>query len=162
MQINKNNKEYLKNAMYLAKKNFIDLEGTKTNYGNIIVQPYQLKILYDIFEGGKTFIDLGCGTGNVLNYAYNIGYDVIGIEWNINLINKNHNVIQSDLTKVEPSFWEDIDVIYTYKPLKKGMDEFINKIIKYMKVGAYLITPEYNFIHPFEKIDIFTLKKTII
>jgi 2-polyprenyl-3-methyl-5-hydroxy-6-metoxy-1,4-benzoquinol methylase len=146
MQIKDNNVEYIKFAMQLAKEGLVDLKGTNNNYGNIITQPYHLKVLYDVFEEGMTFIDLGCGAGNVLNYAYNIGYNVEGVEWNKDLINKNHNVIHADITKIDPSVWKNIDVIYTYKPLKKGMDEFINKIIKHMKKGAHLITPEYNLI----------------
>ena len=45
---------------------------------------------FDLFlEGCKSkILDLGCGMGHYSNYMYNKGFDVVGIDFSQNMINK--------------------------------------------------------------------------
>ena len=140
-----NCKEYRLYSMQLGKQGLIDLDNKKEYWGNVLIKDNYLDILYTIYKPNMTFLDLGCGAGNVLKYANNIGYNVTGVEFNKNLIVylKDYNYINEDITKLDEKFFNQFDVIYSYRPLKKEFKNFIDKVIKNMKQDSYLLTPTF-------------------
>lgn len=163
MQIDDNNKEYSQDLMSFSEMNLID-DGDENNFGFIPSLVQYVVQLNDIFEEGMTFIDLGCGPGNVLSYANRIGYDVLGVEWNEDLIKNTkgkYNIIKEDITKLDPKVWSDKDVVYCYVPLRYGYREFVDKIASNMKSGSYLFTPEFfpGDIDGFVRINKYIIKK---
>jgi SAM-dependent methyltransferase len=85
------------------------------------------------YKPGFKFLDIGCGLGNILRLANEIGYKSTGIEINTDL-KKHHNglnVIYGDVLKLNTyNFLRDFDVIYLYRP--------INDIVKSNKLFEIL------------------------
>jgi SAM-dependent methyltransferase len=127
----------------MTKKGLIDnvVNDKSEFFNNIIIDVRFLKDLYKIYQPNLTFLELGCGVGNVLRFAKNIGFKVTGIEINQNLIQDNIEVINMDIQKYPAENYKDYDVIYIYRPLKNGYDDYINLIIDNMKSGSILMTP---------------------
>lgn len=116
----------------------------KSEYWNNVAVDHQfLHPLYNIFKPRMTFIDLGCGVGNVLLFAQNIGYNVTGVELDNELIPyiSEFNHIHSNILDLAPELYKNYDVIYAYMPLKSGFEEYLNLIIDQMNQGSFLITP---------------------
>ncbi len=141
-----NNREYLLFIQYLEFKGLIDKKRNYNFWRNITINSSSLHPLYDIYKPKMKFLDLGCGAGNVLRYSSNIGYDVTGVEFDKNLTKYlgNYSYICQDITKLDKSYFNDFDVIYSYRPLKDTFKDFINIVIQNMKKNAYLLTPTFN------------------
>lgn len=141
-----NNKNYKSFINHITKKKLLDGSKEYENWGNIPIEVEHLEQLYNLYEEGKSFIDLGCGVGNVLRYAKNIGYVTRGIEINTSYKKylKNYNVSFIDITKMDLKELNNYDVVYSYKPLKGEFKEFVKKVKRNMKSGATLITPHFN------------------
>ena len=135
--------DYLLYTESMTKKGLIDnvVNDKSEFFNNIIIDVRFLKDLYKIYQPNLTFLELGCGVGNVLRFAKNIGFKVTGIEINQNLIQDNIEVINMDIQKYPAENYKDYDVIYIYRPLKNGYDDYINLIIDNMKSGSILMTP---------------------
>jgi len=99
-----------------------------------------------------TFLDAGCGIGNIMLLARSAGFDVSGIDLNPDLIELAHYLLDSHVVH-ENSFTLDIanilsynkyntfDVIYYYHPLSdsKLESEFEKKVEDEAKEGAIII-----------------------
>jgi SAM-dependent methyltransferase len=100
-----------------------------------------------------SFLDAGCGVGNMLLIAYSVGFDSLnGIELDEKtarmarkLLKRavkdyTYKIVKADLTKHDK--YKDYDVIYYFRPMhsKEAMIEFLNLLRKNMKVGAIVIT----------------------
>lgn len=146
LPLEENNKNYNYFIKHLSFKKLLDYNKNYNYWGNIPIEVEHLECLYDIYQPGMKFIDLGCGVGNVLRYAKNIGYDVTGIEFNEKFKEHltNYDVLYQDVRKIDFNLLRKFDVIYSYKPLKNDFKEFIEKVKSYMKREAYLITPTFN------------------
>jgi cyclopropane fatty-acyl-phospholipid synthase-like methyltransferase len=145
MKIEENGVDYIKYLNKVRGLNLIDNVDYKEHWGYITAHKDQLGYLYKIYEEGMSFIDLGCGAGNVLRYANNIGYDVTGVDFNDKLLNQieDYKTINEDLRKLDKSIYKNYDVIFSYRPLKEeGFKKYINNVVDNMKVGGYLITPD--------------------
>ena len=146
MQIEDNNKQYQEFLMELGKKGLMYKGSTDTNWGNVPCQSWMLEGLYDIYEPGMNLIDLGCGAGNILNYAKNIGYEVLGVDWDRDILKeleKTHSFIHKDITELDKAFWNSKDIVYCYMPVKSNFKSLLHRISRSMKPGAYLVTPEW-------------------
>lgn len=135
--------DYLLYTESMTKKGLIDnvVNDKSEFFNNIIIDVRFLKDLYKIYQPNLTFLELGCGVGNVLRFAKNIGFKVTGIEIDTNLIQNTEEVINMDILNYPSQNYKNYDVIYIYRPLKNGYDDYINLIIENMKVGSILITP---------------------
>lgn len=143
---NKDNEIYiynqLNNNISFNVEDYIDEEF----WGNIAMGYIYYTVLYPLFDKFKckSIIDLGCGSGNVLRYAKNIGYETTGIDFiDYSDYNKDHKFIQANLKEIDYSILKNYDVIYTAMPLKvgKGFEEYIDEICNNMNIGQYIITP---------------------
>jgi 2-polyprenyl-3-methyl-5-hydroxy-6-metoxy-1,4-benzoquinol methylase len=140
-----NGAEYIKYLNKVRKLDLIDNTQYDTHHGYITAHKDQLAPLYDIFVEGMTFIDLGCGAGNVLKYADNIGYDVTGVDFDKNLLkHAEHKTIHCSFEDIEDDDYKKYDVIYIYRPLKEEqLKVYIEKIKVCMKVGSYIFAPDF-------------------
>jgi len=134
--------EYKNNlADYTA---YIKEMGEKTNIGpNDIIDVKYLRPLYGIFKPEMKFLELGCGGGNVVRFANNIGYKSTGVEINRELTKDlvNVQIINCDIKLLSPYEYQTNDVIYIYSPFNEGFDEYVEMVVDSMKVGAYIMTP---------------------
>ena len=164
MQIEDNNKQYSEALIDFGKRNLISM-GDENNYGFVPTPVTLIEPLNDIFTEGMTLIDLGCGAGNVLTYAKNIGYDVLGVDWNRDILKeleRTHSFIHEDITKIDKSFWADKDVIYCYVPVKSNFKSLLYKVSRSMKPGAYLFTPEWEQDRKgFTRVNQFIIRKNL-
>ena len=145
MNIGNNNRDYINFLNKVRGLGLID-NTDKEYWGYITAHHNQLHCLYGIFKEGMSFVDLGCGAGNVLKYANNIGYEVTGVEFNETLIKylEDYNYYTNDIKNLDKEFYKNYDVIYCYRPLKdEELIIYINKVIEYMGVGNYLVIPNH-------------------
>jgi len=98
------------------------------------------------------FLDAGCGIGNVVLLARNVGCVATGIEYDLRtyrlakkLIDSdsyypNGTIIKGDITTFDK--YGDYDIIYYYQPMNKSelMNQFLEKLSNDMKIGAYIIS----------------------
>ena len=141
-----NSKDYLLYQQYLNEKGVFELSKEMKYWGNLPITSPFLIPLYNIFKKGMNFLDLGCGAGNVLRYANNIGYTVKGIEFNLNLLKYTgeYETEGEDIRNLKESVYGNFDVIYSYKPIKEGFDDYLNKVINNMKTGSFILTPDFH------------------
>jgi uncharacterized UPF0146 family protein len=146
MTLEDNLRDYSINVMSTSKKGLLNLDTSMNYWGNIAAQRDYLIPLYNIFKEGMSMVNLGSGTGSVLRFSKNIGYEVLGVEMDKNLIKHSiePNVIEGNILELESSFFKEFDVIYSYRPLKKEFKEFIDNVIDNMKEGAYIVTPHFS------------------
>lgn len=135
--------DYLLYTESMIQKGLIDNSVDKESkfFNNIIIDVRFLKDFYKIYQPNLTFLELGCGVGNVLRFAKNIGFKVTGLEIDNNLIQDNTEVINMDILNYPSENYKNYDVIYIYRPLKNGYDDYINLIVENMKSGSILVTP---------------------
>ncbi len=117
-------------------------------------QVYQeLKLAWDYLgEGDRrhgpdppAFIDIGCGIGNVLLFAEQVGFDVYGIEkdeYPFYVASKmlgRKRISQDDILDYDS--YGDFDVVYYFCPLTDGtlQKKFELRVENSMKQGAILI-----------------------
>lgn len=145
MNKKENKKEYINKLNKVRALNLID-NSEKDYWGYITAHIDQIECLYDVYQEGMTFLDLGCGAGNVLEYAERIGYDVIGVDFNPELLKYTHcKTVCEDIKKLTKEFYQKFDVIYCYRPLKtKELKEYILSLESKIKPGTILITPDKN------------------
>lgn len=158
-----NNKDY---CDYLICVNSIINNDINLDYwGYIPIPHYDICILYPLYErfNCKTIIDLGCGAGNILRYAKNIGYETTGVDFDdFSLYNKDHIFIQKDIRDLDIITYKQYDVIYIALPLKvgNGFEEYIQIVLDNMLIGQYIITPLYIIEDSrFDRIDQYTFVK---
>lgn len=139
-------KENKKNYENYIKNNRFTYNRDDNNFGYIPLPSAKLKNINDYYEEGFKFLDLGCGPGNILNFANNCGYDVTGVEFDPTFKDslKDFNHLIDDINNLPEEFFSDFDFIYSYVPLKNGFKDFLNKVINNMKVNSYLFIPSYN------------------
>lgn len=117
------------------------------------------KVVFDYLinrtDGDCSFLDAGCGAGNVLLIANSVGFTkVTGIEFDEKTVeiarglikpavcscnDQYYKIIEADITKY--SKYKDYDVIYYFQPIRSegGMSEFLHLLRKNIKVGAVVI-----------------------
>ncbi len=140
----RDNKElYNSYIKYIDSEKITDYSEYPEHWSNIPVNVEWLKFLYRYYKDDMFFVDLGCGSGQVLRFAKNIGYNVEGIDIDdYKELNKELNFKQKDIRKIKSfSKW---DIIYLYEPLKGDhLDSLISKIINTSKEGALIVTINY-------------------
>lgn len=133
---------------------FYDRRGDRNREEEFVAIPFHsviINILFKIiktFPDHKSFLDIGCGKGNILHIARALNLRCEGIEFRTDY---------KDFLKVFPkihykkaqnfNFYNEFDIIYLYRPIKedKPLSELLSIIIKNMKKGAILISPCCNF-----------------
>ena len=140
-----NSADYVEYISYLKEEGVLNYDRVGKYWGNLPIDWSILNPLYEVYEKDFTFLDLGCGAGNVLRYAQNIGYDVTGVEMDKSLFKylEPYNYFSNNIENLSGEFYSNYDVIYSYLPLKEGREDYIRKIIENMKIGAYLMLPFY-------------------
>jgi len=90
------------------------------------------------------FLDAGCGVGNIMLLAGNIGFNAYGLEYNFKTAATakklcGGKIVVADI--VDYPKYDMYDVIYTYVPIRDGdkRDKFCKVLAHSMKIGAYLI-----------------------
>ena len=139
--------EYIEN---LNRLGLIDENNYYTHtsdyWDNTCVDSSLLFPLINIYKDGMSLVDLGCGAGNIMFFSKLIGYKSTGIDYKSKYrhICRLHGDFQlSNIEDIEIKTLNSYDVIYSYRPLRVGFEEFINKVIDNMFEGQYLITPTY-------------------
>jgi len=87
MNESENIDSYVYHLNKLKHANLLSDDRNLSYWGNFPLSPFKLHILYKVYKSGYKFLDLGSGAGQVLNFAKNIGYDVIGVEFDKQLVN---------------------------------------------------------------------------
>jgi len=99
----------------------------------------------------KTFLDIGCGIGNIMLIPYSLGFISHGIEYDKHILEYAlFPVIKKSIKRVSGIYkmdaldfnrYNEYDIIYYYCPMcNRVMEENLEKKIQSeMKVGAYLI-----------------------
>ena len=94
-------------------------------------------------EAPVSFVDIGCGFGNVMLFAEQFGFDVYGIEKDPASIQvaldffEPHRLIHADIRSYDN--YQQFDVIYYFCPLTEGEREFEEFLEDRIKKGAILI-----------------------
>lgn len=110
-----------------------------------------LDILYELYNhmGGHkykhSFLDIGCGIGNIVLLANEIGFDAYGLEYNSKIYNiakriiSSHHIFKGNMTSFKD--YGKYDILYYYLPMADGeaMTKFATKLAKAVKPGAYII-----------------------
>jgi SAM-dependent methyltransferase len=114
-------------------------------WGNIPSGYSQLIFLSRYVGKDYSFFDIGCGAGQVLDFARNIGIDkVSGLEIDNELyqecINNGFDVINGDLINIDLSFLKNFDILYFYCIIKDEslMGLTMQRICDSMKVGSII------------------------
>jgi hypothetical protein len=140
---NLDNIQYIKSIINVSKT--VEESKDLDYWDNIPMSHHEYSILYALWNFKcKRILDIGCGAGNVLRYAKNIGFETTGIDFqDFSPYNLNHTFIHKDLRELDPSFYSQYDIIYIAMPLKigQGFEELIDLIKDNIKVGQYIITP---------------------
>jgi len=108
------------------------------------------KYFYDKNLGHPpTFLDAGCGVGNIMLIADAVGFEASGIDLNPDLIEMAHHLLHNihpepvlDIADIlSYNKYNTFDVIYYFHPLRNGDMErvFEKKVEKEAKVGAIII-----------------------
>ena len=134
------------------------------NYYSFIPLPHFRDLIQDFYETYRklrkktkapTFIDIGCGCGNILVLAQSIGYKIYGIDNDPKCINIARKLCFAGLpTYSERIFrgnilnyngYEKYDVLYYYVPIKeiRLMLKAAKRIHNQMKVGAIIYPVQF-------------------
>lgn len=109
---------------------------------------YTLLRLYHRMESEKgkhKFLDIGCGIGNIVLLAHEIGFDAYGLEYDEKIydiakgiVGKDH-IFLGDMTSFRR--YGEYDVLYYYQPMVNldAMDKFGKRLVRVVKPGAYVI-----------------------
>ena len=149
----------------IDKAKLTDRRRNLSTWGNWPIDCEYLKPLYTIYRPGFKFLDLGCGVGNVLLFANNIGFDVFGVEISEKLCShlSDYNHECNDISNLPSDFYFKFDVIYAYRTLKEGFATYVNEVISLMKPGAFIITPFFDVKNEFVKlVNLWTYQKQLI
>jgi len=138
-----NKKDYEEHLDYLKSQGVFDYRRDKEYWGNIPTPYTMLGELENIYAPSMKLLDLGCGSGQVLRFASNIGFDVTGVEIDASFEKylKDYNYIIEDMRKLPESFYKGFDVVFSYLPLKQGEEDFVQYLIDTVEVGTYLVLP---------------------
>lgn len=114
----------------------------------LIVLLHQIAEIFHNDKGRypESFIDLGCGIGNILIVAKQLGYKVSGVEINPEYVKvcKEHlpddNIVQDDLWTWEPK--EEVDIIFMYKPFHNEdlWTRFIRRLVDLLPDNQYIMS----------------------
>jgi len=106
-----------------------------------------------------SFLDIGCGIGNVVRLAEVIGFSAYGLEYNKKIyeVAKRFVCVPNAIKKgnmLTFKGYHKYDVLYYYQPICSNgiMSNFANKLAREMKVGAYVVPHGSN---PFKDIKSF-------
>ncbi len=149
MEYSKNIKDYNKFIDKLIAKGINNHDPNLTYWGYVISDFSNLFMVNRMFKPGMKFVDLGCGAGNILRFAKNVGYDVTGVEFDKSFKSylKTYKHLIQDMTLLDNDFYKEFDVIYVYRPLKDNLKDYMNTVVSNMKVGAYIISPLDVIVH---------------
>lgn len=92
-------------------------------------------------SGIPSFLDVGCGKGNVLNMANSLGFDITGIEFREKYRScVPYNCFFKCMDAFDYKRYGKHDVIYYYVPIADGvkMTALTTIIVNQMKKGAFL------------------------
>jgi len=106
---------------------------------------YLAEIRHGADEPPPTFLDIGCGIGNVLLFAEQVGFDVYGIEKDqypfhvASAMLGKSRISQDDILNYDR--YRDFDVVYYFCPLTDGtmQKQFEHQVEDTMRKGAILI-----------------------
>jgi len=92
-----------------------------------------------------SFLDIGCGIGNIVLLARKVGFDAYGLEYNEKIYDiakrflGESRIFKGDMTSFRD--YDKYDVLYYYIPIEDGnvMESFAAKLAKAVKPGAYII-----------------------
>lgn len=146
---------------YKIRSNYRSRKGTM-HYGFVPSSTEEvLEVLFELYYymGGHShqhsFLDIGCGIGNIVLLAHKVGFDAYGLEYNKKIydvakrfmgknssMSKNH-IFKGDMTCFRN--YSKYDVLYYYVPIINAavMHKFITKLSKAVKPGAYIIPQGY-------------------
>ena len=132
-----------------SKKSFIDriyqiVKGYTLNKKLALINSFQIE--------GKNLLDIGCGTGDFLVNCKKGGWNIVGVEPNINaqklvaskLANDKTAKFYSDLLEINA---EKFDVITMWHVLEHvpNLEEYISKLKSLLKTNGVLVVAVPNF-----------------
>ncbi|HAI74767.1 MAG TPA: hypothetical protein DCM08_00840 [Microscillaceae bacterium] len=143
-------------AVYLTAKNNNQKAAKDEFWADIRYDIYDfMRLMQKLRESNsKTFLDIGCGSGQKLYAALCMGFEkVVGIEYSeesygyaIDFLapfikNNLVEITKGDALKIEDEFYSKADFLYTYSPMKddKLMAQLFQRVMKNMKNGAIFL-----------------------
>lgn len=147
---------------YLEFKRLSDKDSTLNYWGNFPSDHTHLKILYNKVVPKTRFLDLGCGTGQILRVAKALGAYCHGVEFEPNFFPylTEYDCECCDIRELPDTFYSQFDFIYIYRPLKENYKEYVYHVGSNMKKGALLYTPYDNYVPSnFRSLDFMYLYK---
>jgi len=140
---------------YKIRGDYKSRKGTM-HYGFVPTNTeYILEVLFELYHymGGykyqHSFLDIGCGIGNIVLLAKQIGFNAYGLEYNKKIcsiarrfIGKSY-IFRGDMTYFRN--YSEYDVLFYYIPIinPEAMRKFATKLSKAVKPGAYIIPQGY-------------------
>lgn len=130
---------------YKSTKGIMHYGFVPMNTESILETLFRLYHYMESCRGLHKFLDIGCGIGNIVLLAQKVGFDAYGLEYNKKiydiakgLMGRNH-IFRGNMTDFGK--YNEYDVLYYYVPMVNGkaMEEFVKKLIKTVKPGAYVI-----------------------
>lgn len=140
----------LSDADFVTPRTF-PLGGDRLAYGGLCT-PFedsefrpQLKRLADLVKRSRSFLDIGCGVGNMLEWAKELNSElsVTGLEVRpaaVRVASRVGSVIKADALKFDR--YHGFDLLYMYRPLVEYRHQLLleNHVIERMRVGATLVS----------------------
>lgn len=147
MDFKENRNIYKNHIDHLIASGLCDYSLNMEHFGFIPSKVNQLLSIDDVYKEGMTFLDVGCGYGNVMKYASNIGYDCFGIENNADILEKVRDsklkIINKDAREVSRDFISMFDVVFCYTPINLGRKEFLINLTNKLSCGQIIIIPSF-------------------
>jgi len=129
---------------------------------------------FDFPTSTPTFIDAGCGIGNIVMIARCIGYRAYGIELNDKYVDMAEEILTSQIATydhynvkkgdiLKEGDWGKYNVIYYFQPIKDQQleIEFEKKVEEMAKPGAFIVAGMKRD-HSFRKSDKFSKVKITV
>jgi len=128
-------------------------------YGSILYPPegFWTDVLELKEVNQLTFMDVGCGNGEKLFLALNLGFRrVYGLEYADHLVKMSKRnfpmlnqrglieIEHADALTIHPSYYSKADFVYTYSPIKNPqiMSKLFYKIVRHLKDDAIVLGVE--------------------
>lgn len=98
------------------------------------------KTLISLLNKGTKILDVGCNTGDVLDFAKNRGCKTFGVEYSLdslNILNKNGHIVYPNLQEVDESF----DVITAFDLIEHlyNLPDFIETCLNFLAPNGHII-----------------------
>lgn len=148
MDFEENRNDYIKHVSELEGRGFLNKDLNMGHYGFIPTSTSYLISLYAIFKSGMNILEVGCGYGNIIRFAKNIGFIATGIEYDDTICEylekeTNYAYLKQDARTLTKGQIQEYDVVFCYSPINEGRKGFLNGLVDKLKAGQYILLPAF-------------------